>query len=38
MISAILMGAFLLLLLIDVPIAFALLGGSMVAMLVMSKA
>src|SRR4030095_8313292 len=34
MISAILMGAFLVLLAIDVPIAFALLGGSMVAMLV----
>jgi tripartite ATP-independent transporter DctM subunit len=34
MISAVLMGAFLLLILIDVPISFALLGGSMVAMLV----
>jgi tripartite ATP-independent transporter DctM subunit len=37
MISAILMGAFLLLLLVDVPIAFALLGGSMIAMFVSSK-
>lgn len=37
MISAILMGAFLVLLAIDVPIAFALLGGSMVAMLVSSN-
>jgi tripartite ATP-independent transporter DctM subunit len=37
MISAVLMGAFLLLILIDVPIAFALLGGSMVAMVVMGS-
>ncbi len=37
MITAILMGGFLLLLLIDVPIAFALLGGSMVAMYVSSQ-
>lgn len=32
MISGILMGGFIILLLLDVPIAFALLGGSMVAM------
>ena len=31
------MGGFLLLLLIDVPIAFALLGGSMVAMYVSTQ-
>src|SRR4029453_470663 len=37
MTSAILMGAFLLLILIDVPISFALLGGSMVAMVVMGS-
>lgn len=37
MITAILMGGFLLLLLIDVPIAFALLGGSMVAMYLSSE-
>lgn len=37
MITAILMGCFLLLLLIDVPIAFALLGGSMVAMYMSSQ-
>src|SRR5215204_5535157 len=37
MISAVLMGAFLLLILIDVPISFALLGGSMVAMVVMGS-
>ena len=37
MISAILMGAFLLLIIIDVPISLALLGGSMVAMLVMGS-
>src|SRR5215207_10244914 len=37
MISAVLMGGFLLLLLVDVPIAFALLGGSMVAMYVSSQ-
>lgn len=37
MITAILMCGFLLLLLIDVPIAFALLGGSMVAMYVSSQ-
>ena len=37
MITAILMGGFLLLLLIDVPIAFALLGGSMVAMYMSSQ-
>jgi C4-dicarboxylate transporter, DctM subunit len=37
MISGILMGAFILLMLIDVPIAFALLGGSMVAMLASDK-
>ncbi len=37
MITAILMGGFLLLLLIDVPIAFALLGGSMVAMYVSTQ-
>jgi tripartite ATP-independent transporter DctM subunit len=36
-ITAILMGGFLLLLLIDVPIAFALLGGSMVAMVVSTQ-
>jgi tripartite ATP-independent transporter DctM subunit len=36
-ITAILMGGFLLLLLIDVPIAFALLGGSMVAMFVSTQ-
>jgi tripartite ATP-independent transporter DctM subunit len=36
-ISAILMGAFLVLLLVDVPIAFALLGGSMIAMYASSK-
>jgi tripartite ATP-independent transporter DctM subunit len=36
-ISGILMGGFLLLLLIDVPIAFALLGGSMIAMYASSK-
>jgi tripartite ATP-independent transporter DctM subunit len=36
-ITAILMGGFLLLLLIDVPIAFALLGGSMVAMYLSSE-
>ena len=37
MITAILMGGFLLLLLIDVPIAVALLGGSMVAMYLSSE-
>ena len=37
MITAILMCGFLLLLLIDVPIALALLGGSMVAMYVSSQ-
>jgi C4-dicarboxylate transporter, DctM subunit len=37
MISGILMGAFVLLMLIDVPIAFALLGGSMIAMLASDK-
>ena len=37
MTSAILMGAFLLLVLIDVPISFALLGGAMVAMVVMGS-
>jgi len=37
MISGILMGAFILLMLIDVPIAFALLGGSVVAMLASNK-
>jgi tripartite ATP-independent transporter DctM subunit len=37
MITGIMMGAFLLLLLIDVPIAFALLGGSMIAMFVSSQ-
>ena len=37
MISAVLMGVFLLLMLINVPIAFALLGGSMVAMLMMGQ-
>jgi C4-dicarboxylate transporter DctM subunit len=37
MISGILMGAFILLMLIDVPIAFALLGGSMIAMLASDK-
>jgi tripartite ATP-independent transporter DctM subunit len=37
MMSGILMGAFLLLLLVDVPIAFALLGGSMIAMFVSSQ-
>ena len=37
MISAILMGAFLLLIIIDVPISLALLGGSMVAMVVMGS-
>jgi tripartite ATP-independent transporter DctM subunit len=36
-ITGILMGGFLLLLLIDVPIAFALLGGSMVAMYVSTQ-
>jgi tripartite ATP-independent transporter DctM subunit len=36
-ISAILMGGFLVLLLVDVPIAFALLGGSMIAMYASSK-
>src|SRR5215216_2382221 len=35
--SVILMGAFLLLILIDVPISFALLGGSMVAMVYMGS-
>ncbi len=37
MISAILMGVFLLLIAIDVPISLALLGGSMVAMLAMGS-
>ena len=37
MISIVLMGAFLLLILIDVPISFALLGGSMVAMIYMGS-
>lgn len=37
MITTILMGGFLLLLLIDVPIAFALLGGSLVAMYVSTQ-
>lgn len=37
MITAILMGGFLLLLMLDVPIAFALLGGSMVAMYLSSE-
>jgi C4-dicarboxylate transporter DctM subunit len=37
MISAVLMGVFLLLMLINVPIAFALLGGSLVAMLMMGR-
>jgi C4-dicarboxylate transporter DctM subunit len=37
MIFGILMGGFLILLLIDVPIAFALLGGSMIAMFVSAK-
>ena len=37
MISAVLMGVFLLLMLINVPIAFALLGGSLVAMLMMGQ-
>lgn len=37
MITAILMGGFLLLLLVDVPIAFALLGASMVAMFVSTE-
>lgn len=37
MISAILMGAFILFMIIDIPIAFALLGGSMVAMLFADK-
>jgi len=36
-ITAILMGGFLLLLMLDVPIAFALLGGSMVAMYLSSE-
>ena len=35
--SVILMGAFLLLILIDVPISFALLGGSMMAMVYMGS-
>jgi C4-dicarboxylate transporter DctM subunit len=37
MISGILMGAFVVLMLIDIPIAFALLGGAMVAMLASDK-
>jgi tripartite ATP-independent transporter DctM subunit len=37
MISAVLLGVFLLLMLINVPIAFALLGGSLVAMLMVGQ-
>jgi tripartite ATP-independent transporter DctM subunit len=37
MISAVLLGVFLMLMLINVPIAFALLGGSLVSMLMMGQ-